>query len=115
MREQYDLFDPHIGARTSDPDTSHAAAAAHAMVRRADRRIVLLTHAARLDGLTDFELAAIMDRQQTSVGKRRGELRDLGLIADSSTRRPAPSGSAAIVWRITAAGLALAHELEAAT
>jgi hypothetical protein len=45
-----------------------------------------------------------MSRQQTSVGKRRGELRDLGLIEDSNTARPAPSGALAIVWRLTEAG-----------
>jgi hypothetical protein len=65
---------------------------------------VLEVHRSHVDGLTDFELAALMSRQQTSVGKRRGELRDLGLIEDSNTARPAPSGALAIVWRLTEAG-----------
>jgi hypothetical protein len=57
------------------------------------------------DGLTDFELADIMGRQQTSAGKRRGELRDIGLVSDTGYRRPAPSGSMAIVWAITRQGV----------
>jgi len=47
-----------------------------------------------------------MGRQQTSAGKRRGELRDAGYIEDGLMRRPAPSGSMAIVWCITAKGRA---------
>jgi hypothetical protein len=68
--------------------------------------LVLYEHAKHLrNGLTDFELAANLNRQQTSVGKRRGELRDLGLIYATSVRRLAPSGSAAIVWALTYKGL----------
>jgi hypothetical protein len=74
--------------------------------RNTDRRKALAALvAAGDDGLTDFELAARLSRQQTSSGKRRGELRDLGLVADTGRRRPAPSGSAAIVWAITPLGL----------
>jgi hypothetical protein len=101
-----DLFDfdfAAIGARATDPDTSHRAAAEHKALRSRDRREVLRLHC-RFNGLTDFELATLMDRQQTSVGKRRCELRDLGLIENSGMKRSAPSGSLAIVWRITARG-----------
>jgi hypothetical protein len=101
-----DLF---INVRPGDPDTSHEAAARSPSLRARDRRRCLLTHAANPDGLTDFELAALVGRQQTSAGKRRGELRDLGYIEDALERRPAPSGSMAIVWRITPAGSALAR------
>lgn len=97
-----DLFGP--AARLTDPDTSHAAADYPKLLRRQDRIDTLLQHHSHPAGLTDFELAALMDRQQTSVGKRRGELRDLGLIADSGQRRAAPSGAGAIVWRITDEG-----------
>lgn len=93
-------------ARTSDPPTSHQAAARHPRLRGRDRWAVLQMHARkRATGLTDFELALFMDRQQTSVGKRRGELCKFDLIENSGTTRPAPSGSPAIVWRITAAGM----------
>lgn len=87
--------------RRTDPDTSHAAAAP---LRLKDRVRVLNVHSNNPEGLTDFELADIVGRQQTSAGKRRGELRDLLMIEDSLTRRPAPSGSMAIVWRITDLG-----------
>jgi hypothetical protein len=91
-------------ARRSDPDTSHAAADRHPALRHNDRHAALLAHYEHQAGLTDFELADIMGRQQTSAGKRRGELRDLGFIEDSGLRRDAPSGSPSIVWRITALG-----------
>jgi len=108
MSDDEDLFG--WGARHTDPDTSHEAAKAWPKERARDRRAVLLLHAKRPNGLTDFELAEIMGRQQTSVGKRRGELRDAGFIYDTGFRRPAPSGSPAIVWAITTAG----HKLAAA-
>jgi hypothetical protein len=106
-----DLFD--FGARRTDPDTSHAAARRTPGLRAADRRRVLLVHAAYPRGLTDFELGVLVGRQQTSAGKRRGELRDEGYIEDSGLRRAAPSGASAIVWRITPSGEALARLIEA--
>jgi hypothetical protein len=81
-------------ARNTDPDTSHEAALAN---RNTDRARALKAHPA---GLTDYELAEVIDRQQNSAGKRRGELRDLGLVVDSGARRDAPSGASAIVWRL---------------
>jgi hypothetical protein len=101
-----DLFSWAIGpgARLTDPETSHLAADRSKALTAADRRMVLMVHANHPLGLTDFELADITGRQQTSVGKRRGELRDLGLIAETTERHPAPSGSPAIVWKITEAG-----------
>lgn len=85
------------GARRNDPDTSQLAAA-----KIRDRGVyrdvlaVLREHGP----CTDFELAARLDRQQTSIGKRRGELRDAGLVIDSGLRRKSPSGSSAIVWKL---------------
>jgi hypothetical protein len=103
-----DLFT--TGSRRSDPDTSHAAADRHPALRHNDRRAALIAHDDHPGGLTDFELADIMGRQQTSAGKRRGELRDLGFIRDSGLRRAAPSGSNAIVWQITNLGKVAALE-----
>lgn len=106
-----DLFSHVWGpaARTTDPVTSHQAAARTPKVRGEDRIKALKMHALHSGGLTDFELAGLMDRQQTSAGKRRGELRDLGLIEQTEERRAAPSGAQAIVWRITATGLLAAR------
>lgn len=115
---QPDLFAPRIGpaARNADPDTSWQAAMHNLKGRVTDRKNALAVHyASQRTGLTDFELADRMGRQQTSAGKRRGELRDLGLIAATDHRRDAPSGSPAIVWSITELGrqvhLALLKEL----
>lgn len=97
MTAQPTLFDAM--ARRGDPDTSRCAAAdalPNADTHRARVLATLREHAA---GLTDFELADLLGLQQTSAGKRRGELRDRGLVEDSGYRRPAPSGSLAIVWR----------------
>lgn len=102
-----------LGAyRQSDPETSRDAAvdaANNAATLRS--RCYDLLKGAGAHGLTDFELVDVYQRryqrpaQQTSLGKRRGELRDAGLVeacktADGSlVKRPSPSGSAAIVWK----------------
>jgi len=96
-------FDPSlatvpIGVRATDPPTSVEAAEAHVSQRLTDRKRALELLERASNGLTDFELADLMGRQQTSAGKRRGELRDLGAVRDSGRRRAAPSGSRAIVW-----------------
>jgi hypothetical protein len=100
----------HGGARATDPETSHLAAA-EAIGRKAHhQRLTLAALLAADDGLTDFELAAITGVQQTSIGKRRGELRDAGLVRQLTNedgitvRRPSPSNSPSIVWTLTAAG-----------
>ena len=105
MSEQT-LFDwsPPPNVRTTDPDTSRKAAERTPSLRAHDRRSALLALRDHPEGLTDFELGDLIDRQQTSAGKRRGELRDLGLVRDSGARRASPSGSSAIVWQITEAG-----------
>ncbi len=98
------LFASIPSARPSDPEPSWLAALRAPKVRHNDRLRALEAHYLSPDGLTDFELAIHINRQQTSAGKRRGELRDHGLIGETELRRPAPSGSPAIVWRITEAG-----------
>ena len=109
MGDQFDIFDTQPAARNSDPWTSHAAAEAFPGKRKIDRLRVLFAHAANPNGLTDFELGVLVGRQQTSAGKRRGELMAQGYILPTEGHRPAPSGSSAIVWRITETGLALAR------
>ena len=107
-----DLFDfADIGARRDDPDTSWQAAYRDLSRKRTDRGLALAVHYANPHGLTDFELGDRMRRQQTSAGKRRGELRDLGLVAATELRRNAPSGSPAIVWAITDLGRRVHLEL----
>lgn len=95
---------PSPTARASDPGTSHQAAQRASTRAATDRALVLRIHQQYTSGLTDFELAEIAGRQQTSLGVRRGELRKAGLIVDSGHKRPSPSGSPAVVWQITDTG-----------
>ena len=85
--------------RASDPPTSREAAENNAPRAPRHRDLALRVIREHPAGLTDFELADLTGLAQTSIGKRRGELRDRGLVEDSGERRPSPSGSAAIVWR----------------
>lgn len=88
-------------ARRSDPETSHQAAR-RVTSRAATHRQIALD--ALIDagehGLTDFELAHKVGIQQTSIGVRRHELEDRGLVVWAGTYRPSPSGSPARVWKV---------------
>ena len=107
-----DIFEPlEGGVRWNDPETSWQAAFRDLTRKATDRVLALKVHNSRPRGLTDFELGDLMNRQQTSAGKRRGELRDLGLVEASELRRNAPSGSPAIVWVITESGRRVCLEL----
>lgn len=98
--------------RTRLHDWSTSIAAASGVRASAGRMLALKTLAGNPAGLTDFELADLTGWQQTSIGKRRGELFKAGLVEvaiDASgkpIKRPSPSGSLAIVWRITESGRA---------
>lgn len=108
MTEQLQFGQPV--ARRSDPDTSHAAAEDAKRTANTLRWRCLQTLKAHPEGLTDFELADEVQSQQTSAGKRRGELVKAGLVEKAMwgdgvvqkrevVKRPSPSGSLAIVWR----------------
>lgn len=91
-------------ARISDPATSYAAAQDAQLNAGTNRRLAYDTLiAAGSRGLTDFELAALTGVAQTSIGVRRKELVRAGYVEATPWRRPAPSGSMAIVWRVKAA------------
>jgi len=89
-------------ARTSDPETAQTATENSNLSR--DRALVL--------GLlntygpsTDFDLAGYVNRQQTSLGKRRLELQRLGFVERAPLKpRKTPSGAHAIVWQLTEKG-----------
>lgn len=91
-------------ARTSDPDTSHTAAASQTPAKLSAGRLLALRTLAEHGPLTDFELAEITGKAQTSIGVRRADLKKLGLAADTGQRRLSPSGSPAIVWALTIEG-----------
>ena len=87
------LFD---SVRPSDPDTSHIAARLERHSLRDRVRIIL----AASDGMTDHELTAALrldPAQKPTVGKRRQEC---GAV-DTGLRRPSPSGSPCVVWRLS--------------
>lgn len=90
------LFEPV--ARRSDPSTSHEAAKLAGRKAETHRQLALRTLQCHPEGLTDFQLSEIVQVPQTSIGVRRHELCQLGLVMDSGTRRRAPSGARAIVW-----------------
>lgn len=115
-------------ARSTDHVTAHGAAVIALFNAASNRAKALLALAdAGGQGLTDFELASVVDVIQPSIGVRRGELRKQGLVApamedcEPSTanpygvrpvRRPTPTtGSPAQVWVITADGLLAAEQL----
>ena len=100
----------HRRARNTDPDTSlEAAMSVTELRRRADHDLVLallFEHGP----LTDFDLARLATQRlghmvkQTSLGVRRGELRDAGLVVDSGHKGKSDTGARAIRWALTDAG-----------
>ena len=96
------LFD-EPAARRTDPATSHEAAArVNPAGTRA--RALLALNASGHRGLTDFERAARTGLGQTSVGKRRLDLLRAGMVEPTGERRPSPTGTPALVFRITETG-----------
>jgi hypothetical protein len=92
----------HPAKRVNDPDTCVEPS----QVRMSKGRLkALAAHYLHPEGLTDFELAELTDTAQTSIGVRRAELVKAGLVIATLERRPSPSGSLAIVWRITSQGV----------
>lgn len=89
--------------RTSDPDTSHAAAASLDDISEV-QALVLDIHKAHPSGLTDEELLAIYSRDrvtaESSPRKRRCDLTKLGALFDSGERRELSTGRKGIVWKV---------------
>ena len=95
-------------ARNTDPDTSHEAAK-DATFHASKHRKVALFALYDYGPMTDYELAAVTGLQQNSIGKRRGDCMRAGLvrrlvIGGEEQKRPAPSGSMALVWTLTQKG-----------
>jgi len=95
-------------ARSTDPETSHEAAR-DASKKAPNHRLIALQALSEHGPMTDFELANKTGLQQTSIGKRRKDCQDVGLvdffmIDGEKERRQTPSGSSAYVWQITELG-----------
>ena len=82
--------------RNADKDTPRLAAQKVLPKVSGDRQRVKECHEAHPEGLTDFQLAALLGGSQTSLGKRRLELGGI----DTGRRERAPSGAWAIVWTL---------------
>lgn len=98
------LFDtPTVNVRPSDPRTSHAAADIERGSIRDRVRAALEAHP---DGLTDWEILAVLgepERRKGTVTKRRQECGAVpALYAGSSDQvtRTTPFGCEAIVWQL---------------
>jgi len=98
--------------RPGDGHTSHDAALSFTPEKLSDGRRQVLTALvnAGAAGLTDFELEIRTGRKQTSFGKRRGELRDAGLVEWSGETRPSDTGTLSKVWRATDLGIKVFRE-----
>lgn len=104
---------PSAPARSTDPDTSHAASKTEPDLRRFHRSTDQAKILAALNErpMTHHEVAALLleTGQTTSTFdgcRRRGsDLGKVGFIADSGVRRRnAHSGKKAIVWQVTTLG-----------
>ena len=101
-----------------DPSTSHAAARKVAVVAGTHRANVLLALYRSAAGCTQEELwKAGGERRQTGkypnhAQTRAEELADLGLARATERRRANDAGNDEQVWEITAAGIAVAAELQ---
>lgn len=110
--------EPEAKARTTDPETSHAAAESlSADDLRDSQADVLLFFNSYQNGMTDEEfvdraLSAGMSQSRSGLRTRRSELVDLGLMEDAGERRETRSGREAIVWRVTDAGRTVCSTLE---
>jgi len=95
-------------ARNTDPETSFEAARDASFKASAHRMLAL--QALSQGAMTDFELADVTRLQQNSIGKRRKDCQDAGLVTvlkdsdGNNVKRPAPSGSKALVWTLTEKG-----------
>jgi len=97
---QATLFDPRTKARTDDPDTSKAAAAAAAQI--IGEHHIRILEALDEGPATYVEIGERADMDRHQVGRRLNELRDAGRVEVTNETRPTPSGRQAQVWRLKA-------------
>lgn len=92
------LVSPHQLARTTDPGTSHQAAAKVIdKLRPIQKRVLAELKTAGRSGLTDLELEEICGSHGSTFRTRRSELVDAGLVVDSGKKKN-QKGRNRIVW-----------------
>lgn len=96
-------FDPHILARTTDPPTSHEAAASLSQIHiTMTRQHILDILDKNRDGLTDEQIAErfTMPFTPSGIRTRRSELVAGGLVVDTGRKALTRSRRRAIVWSL---------------
>lgn len=90
---------PH--ARTTDPETSHAAARSVKNLTEIKIKILEVLETPQTDHDLVFNIRATTDWlvSESGVRSRRAELVQAGLVEDSGSRVKLPTGRYAIVWR----------------
>lgn len=98
-------------ARNTDPDTARDAALSVADTHKRRLYDHILALIFEHGPLTDWQLSRFLTVRigepviATSAGKRRGELRDMGLLFDTGFRGPTETGpKKAVRWGLTPAG-----------
>lgn len=93
-------FDAHRLARTENPSTSHAAAAAARDLRADHHRIILDVMRCSADWTADeVAIQCKLDRHQ--IGRRLGELEKALLVRKSGRQRPTATGRLANCYAVT--------------
>jgi hypothetical protein len=102
-------LDPRTHARTTDPDTSHEAAAK--LTPRSTMMARLLSAFLDCDRNADEATEAAGYSPADGAWKRISDLAAVGWIADTGERREGRSGRRQIVWYITDDGMRAAAAL----
>lgn len=86
-------------ARTTDPVSSHLAAAEHTDSGKRGRHIGIVIDAVRLHpGKTSAELAPICGLERHEVARRTSDAERCGAIRKGAIRRCNTSGRSAVTW-----------------
>ena len=89
-------FDPITLSRTTDPDTSHAAALTVQELR--EHHMTKIVNALTYP-MTAEQIADCIDLDYVAVNRRMREIEKSGLVVETTDRRKNRSGRYAIVWR----------------
>ncbi len=103
-------WDAYEHARTTDPSTSHAAAASiEDSAQSIQNRIFQLLYARR-EPMAVEEVAAITGLQKDQVWRRMSDLKNARRVEDSGLRHTNENGRKAIKWMIRRTEFALSGE-----
>src|SRR4030095_3202085 len=91
--------------RSTDPDTTHAAAESIVEGATLVQKRILELHSERPEGMTDEELTDLYIETygptgESSIRSRRHDLTGKGRFEDTGLRRELRSGRKGIVWRL---------------